>query len=257
MEVSLLQAALIGFFYYLSWSPWCTYVGFFTLNRPLLAGFITGIILGQPLEGALIGAGINVIYLGFISAGGAQMGDPSFAGYAGTALAIISNLDVSTAMAISVPLGTIATVLWIAKMTVNSFFVHWADREVEKGNLSMLPFINVIPPQILLFIVSFIPATLVVYYGPGAVNGMLSVLTPNILHVFNVIGAMLPALGIAMNLKLIGNAFTMPFFVLGIILSVHFKMDIIIISIIGAVLALTISAMKHNSNNQSTSEGGM
>lgn len=249
MEVSFFQAALIGFFYYLSWSPWCTYVGFFTLNRPLVAGFITGIILGHPMEGALIGAGINVIYLGFISAGGAQMGDPSFAGYAGTALAIISNLDVSTAMAISVPLGTIATVLWIAKMTVNSFFVHWADREVEKGNINRVAFINVVPPQILLFVVSFIPATLVVYYGPSAVNGMLSILTDNVLHVFNIIGAMLPALGIAMNLKLIGNSFTMPFFVLGILLAVQFKMDIIIISIIGAVIALTISAMKNSSQS--------
>ncbi|MGL6015006.1 MAG: PTS sugar transporter subunit IIC [Selenomonadaceae bacterium] len=190
------------------------------------------------------------VALGFISAGGAQMGDPSFAGYAGTALAIISNLDVSTAMAISVPLGTIATVLWIAKMTVNSFFVHWADREVEKGNLNMVAFINVVPPQILLFLVSFIPATLVVYYGPSAVNGMLSVLTDNVLHVFNVIGAMLPALGIAMNLKLIGNSFTMPFFVLGIIFAVHFQMDIVIISIIGIVLALTVSSLRNNSSSE-------
>lgn len=250
MEVTFLQAALIGLFYYLSWSPWFTYVGFFTFNRPLLAGFITGIILGNPLEGALIGAGINVIYLGFISAGGAQMGDPSFAGYVGTALAIASNLDVSTAMAISVPLGTIATVLWIAKMTVNSFFVHWADREVDKGNVNMVAFINVVPPQILLFAMSFIPATLVVYYGPTAVNGMLSILTPNILHVFNVIGAMLPALGIAMNLKLIGNNFTMPFFVLGILCSVYFHMDIIIISIIGIVIALTVSAINYRNGNK-------
>lgn len=250
MEVTFIQAALIGLFYYLSWSPWLTYVGFFTFNRPLLAGFIAGIILGHPLEGALIGAGINVIYLGFISAGGAQMGDPSFAGYVGTALAIASNLDVGTAMAISVPLGTIATVLWIAKMTANSFFVHWADREVEKGNLNMVAFINVVPPQILLFIMSFIPATLVVYYGPTAVNGMLSVLTPNILHVFNVIGAMLPALGIAMNLKLIGNTFTMPFFVLGILCSVYFKMDIIIISIVGIVIALTVSAINYRNSNK-------
>jgi PTS system mannose-specific IIC component len=198
----------------------------------------------------LIGAGINVIYLGFISAGGAQMGDPSFAGYVGTALAIASNLDVGTAMAISVPLGTIATVLWIGKMTVNSFFVHWADKEVEKGNINMVAFINVVPPQILLFIMSFIPATLVVYYGPAAVNGMLSLLTPNILHVFNVIGAMLPALGIAMNLKLIGNSFTMPFFVLGILCSVYFGMDIIIISIIGAVIALTISTINYSKNDK-------
>ena len=78
---------------------------------------------------------------------------------------------------------------------------------------------------------------------------MLSILTDNVLHVFNVIGAMLPALGIAMNLKLIGNSFTMPFFVLGILLAVQFKMDIIIISIIGAVIALTISAMKNSSQS--------
>ena len=248
MHVTFLQAALIGLFYYISWSPWFTYAGFFTFNRPLVAGFITGIILGKPLEGALIGAGINVIYLGFISAGGAQMGDPSFAGYAGTALALISNLDVKTAMAISVPLGTIATVIWIAKMTINSFFVHWADKEVEKGNIDALPFIDVVPPQILLFIVSFIPATLVVYYGPNAVSGLLSVMSPNVLHVFNVIGAMLPALGIAMNLKLIGNSFTMPFFVLGIILSVYFKLDIVIISIIGAIIALTVTNIKNSSS---------
>ena len=245
MEITALQAILIGFFYYLSWSPWLTYVGFFTMNRPLVAGFITGIILGHPLEGALIGAGINVIYLGFISAGGAQMGDPAFAGYVGTALAIASNLDIPTAMAISVPLGTIATILWIGKMTINSFFVHWADREVAQGNINRVAFINIFPPQLLLFLLSFIPAVLVVYYGPNAVQGMLETLNDNVLHVFNVIGAMLPALGIAMNLKLIGNSFTMPFFVLGILMSVQFHMDIIIISIIGVVLALTVSALRH------------
>ena len=174
------------------------------------------------------------------------MGDPSFPGYVGTALALISGLDVSTAMAISVPLGTIATVLWIGKMTVNSFFVHWADKEVEKGNINMVAFINMIPPQIFLFLLSFIPATLVVFYGPTAVDGMLSVLTDDILHIFNVIGAMLPALGIAMNLKLIGNSFTMPFFVLGIIMAVQFNMDIIIISIIGVIVALTISAIRYD-----------
>ncbi|MBE6091275.1 MAG: PTS sugar transporter subunit IIC [Clostridium beijerinckii] len=249
MHVTILQAVLIGLFYYISWSPWFTYVGFFTFNRPLVAGLITGIILGQPLEGALIGAGINVIYLGFISAGGAQMGDPSFAGYAGTALAITSGLDVSTAMAIAVPLGTIATVLWIGKMTINSFFVHWADREVEKGNIDSLSLINTIPPQIVLFLLSFIPATLVVYFGPDAVSGMLSVMNNSVLHVFNVIGAMLPALGIAMNLKLIGNSFTMPFFVLGIIMSVYFKLDIVIISIIGLVIALTVTAIKGNNSS--------
>ena len=81
------------------------------------------------------------------------MGDPAFAGYVGTALAIASKLDVSTAMAIAVPLGTVATVLWIGKMTVNSFFAHWADREVQKGNVDRVAFINIVPPQILLSLI--------------------------------------------------------------------------------------------------------
>ncbi|EQE35972.1 PTS system sorbose-specific iic component family protein [Clostridioides difficile P73] len=226
-----------------------TYVGFFTWNRPLLAGFVTGIILGDPVQGAIIGAGINMIYLGFISAGGAQMGDPAFAGYVGTALAIASKLDVSTAMAIAVPLGTVATVLWIGKMTVNSFFAHWADREVQKGNVDRVAFINIVPPQILLFAMSFIPALLVVYFGPNAIDGMLEVMNDNVLHVFNVIGAMLPALGIAMNLKLIGNKFTMPFFILGILMAVYFKVDIIVISVIGVILALTITSIKYGKDS--------
>ncbi|EQG39804.1 PTS system sorbose-specific iic component family protein [Clostridioides difficile DA00128] len=226
-----------------------TYVGFFTWNRPLLAGFVTGIILGDPVQGAIIGAGINMIYLGFISAGGAQMGDPAFAGYVGTALAIASKLDVSTAMAIAVPLGTVATVLWIGKMTVNSFFAHWADREVQKGNVDRVAFINIAPPQILLFAMSFIPALLVVYFGPNAIDGMLEVMNDNVLHVFNVIGAMLPALGIAMNLKLIGNKFTMPFFILGILMAVYFKVDIIVISVIGVILALTITSIKYGKDS--------
>ena len=226
-----------------------TYVGFFTWNRPLLAGFVTGIILGDPVQGAIIGAGINMIYLGFISAGGAQMGDPAFAGYVGTALAIASKLDVSTAMAIAVPLGTVATVLWIGKMTVNSFFAHWADREVQKGHVDRVAFINIVPPQILLFAMSFIPALLVVYFGPNAIDGMLEVMNENVLHVFNVIGAMLPALGIAMNLKLIGNKFTMPFFILGILMAVYFKVDIIVISVIGVILALTITSIKYGKDS--------
>ena len=74
MHISLIQAVLIAIFYYLSWSPWLTYVGFFTWNRPLLAGFVTGIILGDPVQGAIIGAGINMIYLGLYQQGELRWG---------------------------------------------------------------------------------------------------------------------------------------------------------------------------------------
>lgn len=36
--------------------------------RPLVLGFISGIILGDPAQGTIVGAQINVLYLGFIGA---------------------------------------------------------------------------------------------------------------------------------------------------------------------------------------------
>lgn len=249
MKISLLQAALIAFFYYVSWSPIFTYVSFFTWNRPLVAGFITGIILGKPLEGAMIGASINLIYIGFISAGGAQVGDPSFAGYVGTALALASNLDTKAAMAIAVPLGTIATIIWVIKMTVNTFFVHLADKKAEEGNLNAISFINMVPCQLFLLVLSFIPTLLVVYYGPNAVDSLFNIMGDRVIHVFEVVGGMLPALGIAMNLKQIGNSFTMPFFVLGLLLAVAFGADMITLAILGTIAAFVIIQIKHPEEN--------
>lgn len=250
MKITLLQASLIALFYYISWSPFLSYVSFFTWNRPLVAGFVTGIIMGHPLEGAIIGANINIIYLGFISAGGAQMGDPSFAGYVGTAIALASSMDVKAVMVIAIPLGTIATILWITKMTVNTFFVHMADKKALEGNTKAISFLNVVPPQIFLFIVSFIPTLLVVYYGPDAVDGLFKLFGPRVLHAFEVVGGILPALGIAMNLKVIGNKFTMPFFILGLILAVGFNVDLIIIAALGAIVAVVIIQMKYPTVNE-------
>jgi len=249
MKISLVQASLIALFYYLSWSPFLTYISFFTWNRPLVAGFVTGVILGKPLEGAIIGASINLIYLGFISAGGAQVGDPAFAGYVGTAIALASNMDVNSAMAVAVPLGTIATILWITKMTVNTFFVHLADKKAEEGNTKAVSFINMIPCQLFLFIVSFIPTLLVVYFGPNAVDGLFKLFGDRVLHTFEVIGGILPALGIAMNLKVIGNSFTMPFFIIGLIFAVSFNIDLITIAILGAMAAFIITQLKYSDSN--------
>ena len=65
---------------------------------------IVGLILGDPAKGTLIGAAINLIYLGFISAGGSIPGDPALAGWVGTTLALASNLDYAQALAIAVPI---------------------------------------------------------------------------------------------------------------------------------------------------------
>ena len=75
--ITILQAALVAIGYYLSNSPWIVgNGGFFGLYRPLVGGFLVGVIMGSPSEGAMIGAAINVLYLGFIAAGSSIPADP-------------------------------------------------------------------------------------------------------------------------------------------------------------------------------------
>ena len=133
IKVGLGAAILIGLGYYLANSPWLMGVGYFTLYRPLVAGFFVGIILGNPAQGTLIGAAINIAYLGFISAGGSLPGDPALAGWLGTTLALAANLSYGQALALAVPIGLLGTVIWNVRMTVASVLRPLGRRSSREG----------------------------------------------------------------------------------------------------------------------------
>ena len=61
--MSVFQAFLCGVVYFLAIGN-LPFVGLWSLQRPLVCGLITGIILGDPLTGAMTGASINLVYLG-------------------------------------------------------------------------------------------------------------------------------------------------------------------------------------------------
>lgn len=95
--MSLGVAILCGIIYWLAEAN-LPFVGLWTLQRPLVCGFLTGCLLGQPVTGAVVGATINLVYLGFISAGGSMPADMALAGVLGVAYAITGNLDADTAL---------------------------------------------------------------------------------------------------------------------------------------------------------------
>lgn len=241
--ISLFQAILVGIGYYLSNSPWLLgNGGFFGFYRPLVAGFLVGVILGQPVEGAQIGAAINILYLGFISAGGAIPADPSVAGWVGTALALGGGLDANQAIALGVAVGLLGTFVFFTRMSVDATFAHWADARAEAGDIGGVARMNFIPPQIFLFIISFIPATLAVYLGAPVVQNAIDWLNTNapwVLSGLQIAGGLLPAIGIAMNMRFIFRGGVIPYFFIGYILAVASAggLNIVMIGIIGAALA--------------------
>lgn len=241
-RMTLVMAIIVGLFYYASMSPFFANLGFTVLYRPLIAGTLVGIVMGRPAEGIAIGANINVLYLGWISAGGSLPGDPGLAGYLGTALALGAGLDVQAALALAAPLGLLGGLTWSLRMSLCSIIPHWADRFAEKGDIKGVARSNYIYSQPFLFLIYAVPVTLAAYLGAPAVGAALGWIAQHAIWVMSGLFAasgMLAALGIALNLKFLFQGNVWPYFFVGFVVTSMMtgSVNLLMMAIIGLALA--------------------
>ena len=240
ITIGFSQAALIGFGYYLSQSPWLFGLSFLTIYRPLAAGLIVGIILGEPAKGTLIGAAINLVYIGFISAGGSIPSDLALAGWVGTTFALAGNLSYGAALALAVPIGLLGTLIINARMTGDTAFVHLADRAAERGDIRAVARCNWLWPQIYLFLITFVPVTAGVWLGTEHVTDIINNFPVWLLSGLAIAGGILPAIGIAMNMRFIFHGTAIPYFFLGYLVMVATNRSLSIVLLAGIGLALAV-----------------
>ena len=71
MQINIVQAVLLGLCACLSSMPGLggTTFGNYTLGRPLVAGLVAGLILGDMQTGIIVGAAIQVIYIALVTPG--------------------------------------------------------------------------------------------------------------------------------------------------------------------------------------------
>lgn len=240
MEITLLQSILIGVVYYLGFvgTPWFLLLGGISIiQKPLVAGVLVGIILGDPVQGAIVGAAVQMPFIAYVFAGGAQPNDPGLAGTLGVALGIAAGLEPSAVVAISVPIALIGTIVNVLRMTLDTAFVHMIDKAAAEGNMKKAVFLHIVPPQILCFFLCVVPVALGCYYGVDAVTQIINIMQGRPLYTLEVIGAILPALGIAMNLRTLDRPGTLIWFVFGFVLSAYLGLGAMPVAIIGFVIA--------------------
>ncbi|HJC82563.1 MAG TPA: PTS sugar transporter subunit IIC [Candidatus Anaerostipes avicola] len=240
--MSIIQAVLCGIVYWLAVGN-LPFVGLWSLQRPLVCGLVTGLILGHPVQGAVIGATINLVYLGFMSAGGSMPADMALAGILGTAYAIAGGLDTDTALALAVPIGILGTIVWAGRMTFDSFFVHIADNYIEKEEYHKIWRANVLFPQIMCFCMTAIPCAFAAYFGANYIQGIINMLSGKVLTVFQIIGGLMPALGIAITLQYIFKGESRIFLFAGFLLAVYSGLPLLTLGIIALIVAIVYVQM--------------
>lgn len=243
--MTIIQAALCGLLYWIAVGN-LPFAGLWSIQRPLVCGLLTGLILGDPVAGAVTGGAINLVYLGFISAGGSMPADMALAGILGTAYAIVGGIDAETALALAVPIGILGTIVWYLRMTFDSVFVHLADSYIENEQYDKIWIANVLLPQLFALAITAIPCALAAYFGASYISGMLEALSGPVLTVFQVIGGLMPALGIAITLQYIFKGESIVFLFVGFILAVYSGLGLLPLGVIALLVAVVYVQLSSN-----------
>lgn len=239
--MSLFQAFLIGVFAYLGSkrTPWFFGVagGWNMIGRPLVAGLIVGLILGDVTNGVIAGAMVQALFIGQITPGGAMPADVNWAAYIGIPLALAAGGTGEQAVALSVPLSMLGLGLFNFIMTINATFPHMADKATEKGDgagIHRATYLAAVPS----FILRAGSAMLICYLGTPLAEVLINNMPAGVLHFFEVAGKMLPAIGFAMLLKQsLAKGWMMVLFLLGWILIGSTSMSVTALAIFAAAIA--------------------
>ncbi len=233
------QALFIAICGYLSsiYSPWLALGGWYTMGRPLVAGFIVGLVLGDVPTGILMGAAVQAVFIGLITPGGSMPGDVNLAAYIGIPLAMISGLDTTFAVSMSVVLSFLGVLLVLLVVTINCLFVHRMDQDIDAGRLDRACRVPV-TGQITNFLARFVPIFLACYFGRDFTTKVAGSLPVAVIGIFGMFGTLLPLVGFSILLcYLVKKPADLLYYVLGFILSAALNLPILPVLAVASLLA--------------------
>lgn len=188
--------------------------------RPLMAGAIAGIILGNFQAGLIIGAFLELMAMGVYTYGGATTPDYIGGAIIGTALAVTTpSWSIGAIAPIAIGIASLFIPFDIIGRTVNTFFMHLGDRYAETldfRKLEMVNWLGVFPWGLSRAIPTFIG----VYFVDQA-SVILGAIPESIIAGFAVAGALLPALGIGMLLKVMPARSYFTYGILGFVIAAY------------------------------------
>ncbi len=220
--MSILQALLLALFGWMSsiYSPVLIggLAGWYTLGRPLISGMVIGIILGDVQTGILMGAAIQMLYIGLVTPGGSMPADVNFAAWIGIPLAMVAGGGQEFALALAVPLSTLGVFAVYGLCAINLFFVHKQDAYIEAGQLDKAANIPVVG-QITNFVMRFFPILIINYFGSDLVTTLVAMMPAWLTDILQIFANMLPLVGFMLLMRtLVKTDLDLIYFVLGFIL---------------------------------------
>ena len=204
-------------------------------HRPVVACTLTGIVLGDPTTGIILGGTLEMMALGWMNVGAAMAPDAALASTVSTVLVIVGHQSIGAGIALAVPLA--AAVLTIFVRTITVFFQHLADKYAEQANLRGIEMCHVAGLLLQALRVAIPTVAIALVAGTDVVNDALNSIPEVITRGLQVAGGFIVVVGYAMVINLMNAQKLMVYFFLGFLIAVFTDVNLIGFGAIGAICA--------------------
>lgn len=245
--MSLGQILLVSIFYGAFTASWMASFTSIVFTQAFAFGWLIGLLMGDVTTGALIGAQINAMYLGMSYYGATLPADTAIACAISIPLAICSGLDVGSCLIIAVPCAALGSIVAPIVQTINTtVWTPYVDKACEESNIFKIKLGAGLFPFLTNLIIKGGVCFICLFLGDQVVTVLVANMPAWVQTSFTVMGNLLPALGFATYIRVIGTTKTLPFFIFG-----FFIMKILNLPIIGlAVIAFTFAYITLYSDKQ-------
>ena len=241
----LVQALLAGLVVGLSKMEY--FFGYSMFNRPIVEGAIMGLVLGDPVTGTIIGATLEIVFLGSFPVGAAVSPDGGTAAGVSTAFAILTGAGTAVGTAFAVPLALLGGFAFVLCKFINNAFA-----EAMKAARALFWAGSWVGTFGLYFLIGFLS----VFFGSTALESAVSAIPADVINGLASGGNLLPAVGFALLLSMIMDKKLAPWFFIGFILAAYLQLPVIAVTALATAGVVLILVSRNENPATSTADEG-
>lgn len=212
-------------------------------DRPIVVGLVTGILMGDMTTGILIGAALEAIFMGAVNIGGAVSAEPCSATVLAVVFSSIMGIDQEATIALAIPVAVVVAFIKIFIWSIGlNVFAPIIDRLAAKGDGKGITAVHygMWPAEwgaiaILVF--------LAIVLGADPVSSLVNMIPDVVLRGMRACSALLPAVGMALLMKMLWSKQLSVFFFAGFICMAYLKLPSVAIAVIGIIIAVVLAAI--------------
>lgn len=233
-------------------AKWSNYLlGQALTERPLVAGLIAGIFLGDIQTGVLVGAALETIFLGMVDVGGSVTVEPVTATVLGVAFVSAMGMDQGTAVALAVPIGLLGGLVFsVIHLSISSLAAPLIERAAATGDpkkVNLVWFVGGGIKYLMVAALSFFGVLL----GAEPMSVVMDQIPSQVIAGLTASGSLLPAIGMAMLMKMLWDSKIAIYWFLGFIMVAYMGLGTVGVAAFGAVIVTLVvmndlDAMKKN-----------